>query len=279
MSSSPCILFSFNTLKSSWEKSKDMHAQTHKHSWLRPRMYSTSALPLPCQRNHVLSHSANTASAQRRRKQNSSCHLFAIPPVQTSKPPQRLVIKSLGFNRLGKEIKPLSLFHPCLYLDKQMTTCSETVQCLNKGAWGGWAYLSDWTLGGWPCSLPASSLGQTETHSDTHAHADTKCYKCSNAQAQTQMPECAFDCDYTHTPTHPHTHTPKHTRRASPCPSVRIMLLLCVPVGSCSRLGTCLDTSLRQDFIGRKRKLGSLWSTVNGSAYQILLSSTSLATI
>lgn len=273
MSFSPCILFSFNTRKSSWEKSKDMHAQTHKHGWVWPRMYSTSALPLPCQRNHVLSRSANTASAQRRRKQNSSCHLFASPPVQTSKPPQRLSSKKNG---LRKEIKPLSLFHPCLYLDKQMTTCSETVQRLNKGAWGGWAYLSDRTLGGWPCSYLPAHLDRRK-HTQTHMHMQTQ--NVTNAATLRHRHRCLSVHLTVTTHTHPPTHTPKHTRRASPCHSVRIMLLLCVPVGSCSRLGTCLDTSLRQDFIGRKRKLGSLWSTVNGSAYQILLSSTSLATI
>lgn len=145
-----------------------MHAQTHKHSWVRPRMYSTSALPLPCQRNHVLSRSANTASAQRRRKQNSSCHLFASPPVQTSKPPQRLVIKSPGFNGLRKEIKPLSLFHPCLYLDKQMTTCSEPVQRLNKGAWGGLSLSFRLNTERMVLFLPASSVGQTDTHTCRH---------------------------------------------------------------------------------------------------------------
>lgn len=75
------------------------------------------------------------------------------------------------------------------------------------------------------------------------------------------------------------THTHTHTNRAASCRLVRLMLLLCVPVGSGNRLGTCLDSSLRQDFIGCKGRLGSLWSAVNGSAYQILLSSTSLATL
>lgn len=146
-------------MKSSWgweEKSvwTLRHTQTHVHtrklnSWMRPRMYGASGLPLSCQRNHVLSHSANTTSAQRGRKQNSSCHLFASPPVQTSKPPQRLVIKSPGFAVLRSQIKHLSLFHACLYLDKQMTTCSEPVQRIAS-------------------LLPASFLGQT--HSDTHMH-------------------------------------------------------------------------------------------------------------
>lgn len=114
-----------------------MHTYTHTNRvGYDQECIAHQALPLSCQRNHVLSHSANTASAQRRRKQDSSCHLFASPPVQTSKPPQRLVIKSLGFAVLRLEIKPLSLFCPCLYLDKQMTTCSEPVQRLNKGARG-----------------------------------------------------------------------------------------------------------------------------------------------
>lgn len=163
-------------------------------------MYSTSSLPLPCQRNHVLSHSANAASAQRRRKQNSSCHLLTSPPVQTSKPPQRLVIKSPAFTGLCKEIKPLSLLRPCLYLDKQMTTCSETVQHLNKGAWEGWAYLSHWTPSGWPCTYLPAHL-DIRRHTDIHAHKGTKLYTCASAHTDAWVCICLWQ-----TPMHTHTH-------------------------------------------------------------------------
>lgn len=40
-----------------------------------------------------------------------------------------------GFTDIRSQIKSLSLFFPCLYLDRQMTTCS--VQGLNKASRGG----------------------------------------------------------------------------------------------------------------------------------------------
>lgn len=218
------------------------------------------AWPCLVRGNHALSLSSNTAYAQRTRKQNCCCHLFVSLPVQTSEPPQHPVIKSLGLTNLCEEIRHLSLFHPCLYLDKQMTTCSEPVQHLNKGAWrvGLIFHTEHWTC--WPCSyLPVYLDIQTQ---ENHP----------NALTLPQRRESVLACE---AQTHKQTNIP----RASSCLLVRLMPLLCVPTGSCKRLGTCLDTSLRQDFIGRKGRLGSLQSTVNGSAYQILLSSTSLATI
>ena len=107
-------------------------------------------------------------------------------------------------------------------------------------------------------------LTWTERHVQTHA--TTTWYKCMYTCALVHLSEIR-------------THSFTHIHRASPCCLVRLMPLVCVPVGSWNRQGTCLDTSLMLDFIGRKGRLGSLRSTVNGSAYQISLSSTSLATI
>lgn len=153
-------------------------------------MYSISSLPLPCHRNHILSHSANTASAQSR-KQNSSCHLFTGPPVQTCKP-----LQCHQKPRIHKRDKA-SLIIPSMFVFWQADD-HFLWACLNKGALRIELIFQNEHRGWWPCF-------------HLLAHKDTMTQNDTNAPMPPQH-VCVTDT---------HTHT------ASPCRLVSLMPLLC----------------------------------------------------
>lgn len=162
-----------------------------------------------------------------------------------------------------------------------MTACLEAVLRLNKGCSRLYLFQTLHQVDG---LVPTCQHTWTHTRAHTHTNTEKKKHAQSDTNVQTvghlRLSVCAFTHD-THTHAHAgrHKHTGEHTCWSSRCRLVSLMPLLCVPAGCCGTLCTCLDSSLRQDFIGQKAKLGSLRSPVNGSEYQILLLSTSLATV
>lgn len=100
-----------------------------------------------CEHAYTIQPNTVRAAAQEPAQRNHACKLCLCTGSEsrlrpTSCPTSQPVIQSLDLTTVCSTIKHLSLSRPCLYLDKQMSTCSGPVQGFNKGA-GSLMLISD----------------------------------------------------------------------------------------------------------------------------------------